>query len=128
MLHIRNYEDARLAYSLLRELERAGKCGETSAKKLKAAIRGFHKRIPDGDELIQDGHFVHGEYDCYIYCAYMPDEVKSVSDARTWFMNHMYREMPNSQYDCTGWAFTSNYHIFKRGNRYGVYHTIAFDV
>ena len=128
MLNIKNYEDARLAYILLREVERAGQCGETAAKKFKAAIREFYKRIPDGDELIQDAHFVCGDYDSYTYCVYMPDEVKSVSDARTWFMNHMYRELPNSQYDCTGWAFTSNYHIFKRGNRYGVYHTMAMDV
>lgn len=128
MLNIRNYEDARLAYILLREVERAGVCGETAAKKFKSAIRGFYKRIPDGDELIQDGHFVHADHDSFTYCAYMPDEVKSVPDARTWFMNHMYREKPNSLYDCTGWVYTSDYHIFKRGNRYGVYHTMAMDV
>ena len=94
-------------------------------KKLKERIRDYFRRInqrtgrlvksdPDGD----------GE----IWLEELPETVKTEQAAEDWFLYHKYREATPSPYDCTGQLFTAWYKIFKRNEKYVVYHCICRDV
>ena len=94
-------------------------------KKLKERIRDYFRRInqrtgrlvksdPDGD----------GE----IWFEELPETITTKEAAEEWFMYHRYEEATPSLYDCTGQLFTAWYKIFKRNEKYVVYHCICRDV
>lgn len=94
-------------------------------KKLKERIRDYFRRINQ-----RTGRLVkwYPGGDGEIWLEELPETVKTEQAAEDWFLYHKYREVTPSPYDCTGQLFTAWYKIFKRNEKYVVYHCICRDV
>lgn len=66
--------------------------------------------------------------DGFVELVTLPDDIDNVEYAEKFFHENVYMECRPSMYDCTGQLFTSWYKLFKRGNRFFAYHSVACDV
>ena len=130
LMYIANNADLKVAYEELIFWENDPRLKDNALIndriiKLKERIRDYFRRInqrtgrlvkwdPDGD----------GE----IWLEELPETIKTEQAAEDWFLYHKYREATPSPYDCTGQLFTAWYKIFKRNEKYVVYHRICRDV
>ena len=66
--------------------------------------------------------------DGFVELVELPDDIDNEAYADKFFHEYVYMEPVNSMYDCTGRAFTSWYHLFKRNGRFCAYHKVSMDV
>lgn len=71
---------------------------------------------------------IYADYDEYIELLQLPEEVKTLEIAKTWFDANERRVCRPSMYDCTGQRFTGGTTFVERNGRWWVYHTICLDV
>ena len=72
---------------------------------------------------------VFGEdFDGYTELVTIPEVFDTEESADEFFKDFIWMDSPHSMYDCTGKAFTSWYHLFKRNGRFCAYHRVAMDV
>lgn len=69
-----------------------------------------------------------GDYDGYTELVTIPEVFDTEESANEFFKDFIWMDSPHSMYDCTGKAFTSWYHLFKRNGRFYAYHRVAMDV
>lgn len=119
---IRSRRDLELAYWMLHMAEQAGK----DVVKLKKEVRAYHKRE---SERLETEEICICDYgiDGRISLVKLPDwiETKVVADM---YFREFKMISYTSAYGCTGREFTCRYKIFRRGNRFCVYHRIGIDV
>ena len=58
----------------------------------------------------------------------LPERIPSAESAEAFFLETWEQTYVNSQYDCTGQAFTLSYKIAKQGGRFVVYHNVGLDI
>lgn len=90
----------------------------------KRGIRDYFKR--KDAELKRK--IIHADYDEYIELLQLPEEVKTLEIAKTWFDVNERRVCRPSMYDCTGQRFTGGTTFVERNGRWWVYHTVYLDV
>ena len=90
----------------------------------KRGIRDYFKR--KDAELKRK--IIHADYDEYIELLQLPEEVKTLEIAKTWFDVNERRVCRLSMYDCTGQRFTGGTTFVERNGRWWVYHTVYLDV
>lgn len=90
----------------------------------KRGIRDYFKR--KDTEL--ERRIIYADYDGYIELLQLPEEVKTLEIAKTWFDTNELRVCRPSMYDCTGQRFTGGTTFVERNGRWWVYHTIYLDV
>ena len=130
-MYIANSADLKVAYEELAFWKKESGLrnnpfiNERIIKKLKEGIRDYFKRSNQNTvNLVKwdsDG-------DCMIIREDLPGKIRMKEAAEDWFLYHKYREATPSPYDCTGQLFTAWYKIFKRNEKYVVYHCICRDV
>lgn len=69
-----------------------------------------------------------GDCDGYTELVTIPEVFDTEESADEFFKDFIWMDSPRSMYDCTGKAFTSWYHLFKRNGRFYAYHRVAMDV
>ena len=69
-----------------------------------------------------------GDFDGYTELVSIPEVFDTEESADEFFKDFIWMDSPHSMYDCTGKAFTSWYHLFKRNGRFYAYHRVAMDV
>ena len=69
-----------------------------------------------------------GDFDGYTELVTIPEVFDTEESADEFFKDFIWMDSPHSMYDCTGKAFTSWYHLFKRNGRFYAYHRVAMDV
>lgn len=69
-----------------------------------------------------------GDFDGYTELVSIPEVFDTEESADEFFKDFIWMDSPHSMYDCTGKAFTSWYHLFKRNDRFYAYHHVAMDV
>lgn len=113
----------RTAYEILNILaDREGDGVEEHRNRIKRAVRAYH-RIPADQTQI-----VSSDCESLLVVFPLPAELESREAAEAYFLDHHYREIVPSMYDCTGQIFTTWYKIFKRRGQFWVYHATAMDV
>ena len=90
----------------------------------KRGIRDYFKR----KDMELERRIIHADYDEYIELLQLPEEVKTLEIAKTWFDVNERRVCRPSMYDCTGQRFTGSTTFVERNGRWWVYHTIWLDV
>ena len=131
MYKVRNREDARIGYMLLKGVRERfdDNDGYADARseliiELKRELRKYsHRDVEGGIRIVKD----YG-IDGFIALERLPDGFKSKSAARKWYgMNCTYEYVP-SMYDCTGQWFTNWFKVFKRNGEWWCYHSVSVDV
>lgn len=120
-MYIRNKEDLKFAYGFMKLAELHGL--DSVRDEVKADIRKYLRKPEKEGKVIKE----YG-IDGFISLSPLPEFLKTKEDANEWFNDNEYLRCMPSPYDCTGQAFTNWYKIFKRGDRFWVYHSISFDV
>ena len=69
-----------------------------------------------------------GDYDGYTELVTIPEVFDTEESADEFFNDFIKINYRPSMYDCTGQAFTSWYHLFKRNGRFYAYHRVGMDV
>ena len=69
-----------------------------------------------------------GDFDGYTELVTIPEVFDTEESADEFFNDFIKINYRPSMYDCTGQAFTSWYHLFKRNGRFYAYHRVAMDV
>lgn len=90
----------------------------------KRGIRDYFKR--KDTEL--ERRTIYADCDGYIELLQLPEEVKTLEIAKTWFDVNERRVCRPSIYDCTGQKFTGGTTFVERNGRWWVYHTVYLDV
>lgn len=90
----------------------------------KRGIRDYFKR----KDMELERRTIYADYDGYIELLKLPEEVKTLEIAKTWFDVNERRVCRPSMYDCTGQRFTGGIKFVKRNGRWWVYHTVYLDV
>lgn len=90
----------------------------------KRGIRDYFKR----KDAELERRIIHADYDGYIELLQLPEEVKTLEIAKTWFNVNERRVCRPSMYDCTGQIFTGSTTFVERNGRWWVYHTVYLDV
>lgn len=90
----------------------------------KRGIRDYFKR----KDMELERRTIYADYDGYIELLQLPEEVKTLEIAKTWFDVNERRVCRPSMYDCTGQRFTGGTKFVKRNGRWWVYHTVYLDV
>lgn len=90
----------------------------------KRGIRDYFKR----KDAELERRTIYADYDGYIELLQLPEEVKTLEIAKTWFDVNERRVCRPSMYDCTGQRFTGGTKFVKRNGRWWVYHTVYLDV
>lgn len=130
-MHIQCGNDLKIAYGLLRIAAKRKELNEFS-KELKRNIREYYKRkeeIPEGNinggysRMVKDNGI-----DGFVLLQQLPADLETEKDAVQYFEDYERIEYQPSFYDCTGQLFTSWYKVFKRNDRFYVYHWIARDL
>ena len=125
MFDIHNKEELRTAYSWLRMYENdlpRNSMSDSFTNLLKRNIRKYVSQ-PISDHRVIKDYGIDGA----IILHPLPTEIQSKAEAETFFRRDEYMDRPCSWID-TGRPFTSWYKIFRRRDRYWVYHSVAFDV
>ncbi len=127
---IRNRDDLKLWYWLLRRYEKDGLGASPKTIELKKAIRQFVNRPPAYGPLEYRRIVRDAGMDGYIELVRLPHEFdgRCRDDAVEWFMHKCWMEAPMSMYDCTGKAFSCWARSFRRRGSWWFYHSVAFDV
>lgn len=127
MFEIHNNDELRTTYSWVRAYQSAGvendKYYSGFVKLLKRNIRQYVSK-PASDRRIVKDYGIDGAIILYP----LPIEIQTVEEANTFFRCEEYMGRPRSGFDCTGRPFTSWYKIFRRRDRYWVYHGVALDI
>lgn len=120
---ITNQKKLRCAYELLNICREIGYSEEgEKIKEIKREIRKYHK-IHKKEKLIRNDGI-----DGYVTLIELPDYLENKEEAEDYFGEHHAICAKTSAFDCTGQAFTSGVHIFRRRNHWMAYHSVAFDV
>lgn len=90
----------------------------------KRGIRDYFKR----KDAELERRIIYGNYDGYIELLQLPEEVKTLEIAKTWFDVNERRVCRPSMYDCTGQKFTGGTTFVERNGRWWIYHTVYLDV
>ena len=90
----------------------------------KRGIRDYFKR----KDMELERRTIYADYDGYIELLQLPEEVKTLEIAKTWFDVNERRVCRPSMYDCTGQRFTGGTKFVKRNGRWWVYHTVYLDI
>lgn len=90
----------------------------------KRGIRDYFKR----KDMELERRTIYADYDGYIELLKLPEEVKTLEIAKTWFDVNERRVCRPSMYDCTGQRFTDGIKFVKRNGGWWVYHTVYLDV
>lgn len=90
----------------------------------KRGIRDYFKR----KDAELERRIIYADYDGYIELLQLPEEVKTLEIAKTWFDTNELRVCRPSMYDCTGQKFTGGTTFVERNGRWWVYHTVYIDV
>lgn len=90
----------------------------------KRGIRDYFKR----KDMELERRTIYADYDGYIELLQLPEEVKILEIAKTWFDTNELRVCRPSMYDCTGQRFTGGTTFVERNGRWWCYHTIYLDV
>ena len=127
-MEIRNREDLRLSYMMLRIAEKQGNM-QDFVKKQKEEIRNYYRHEKAFDQMRQNERLVK-DYgiDGYILLYALPETLKTEKEADNFFNENERIYYRDYGFDCTGQLFTSWYKIFKRRNRFYVYHSFSRDV
>lgn len=128
---IMNDKDFRIGYEILHCVtERmAENGGNTHSRRkrvaeLKRNLRRYaHREIGYERRIVKD----YG-IDGFVALERLPDDFKSVEEARQFFERFMTYEYRPSMYDCTGQWFTSWFKVFQRNGGYYAYHAVSVDV
>lgn len=120
---IRNKEDLREAYAVMRFAEERGEGPKIRewVENLKREIREYTHRAPERRCIWQGG-------DSYTERKDVPAEVESLEEAEEWFECMERIEYIPREYDCTGQAFTSWHHIGILGGKMVCWHHVCYDV
>lgn len=123
MFSVKSKIDARIAYAILRDKNILENGDQEKLKELKRELRKFlNKPVNEERRCIYAD-----DYGYYIVLVRLPEFVKNSEDAEEFFDEFERMEYRPSPYDCTGQHFTVGHKIFKRRERYYVYHSIAVD-
>ena len=76
----------------------------------------------------EDRRYICGEFDSAVMLITLPECIRDKDDAKEYFEEYEFMEIPNSPYDCTGKLFTNWYKVFERNGRWMAYHGICMDV
>lgn len=90
----------------------------------KRGIRDYFKR----KDAKLERRIIHADCDGYVELLQLPEEVKTLEIAKTWFDVNERRVCRPSMHDCTGQRFTGGTKFVKRNGRWWVYHTVYLDV
>lgn len=127
-IEIRNTEDLRFAYTILRMRETAPyrllSADRNAAwiRELKENIRSYLHRPIRGGAVVKD----YGDGSAIILQE-LPETIQTPEEADEYFRENLYMECRPSMYDCTGQLFTHWYKIFRRRGRFMVYHSVGCD-
>jgi hypothetical protein len=122
MMDIKNENDLRSAYEMLRVYKVLRALNLDCAIEMKRKIRAYQNR-PEGNKRI-----IKGDYDGMTVLVKLPDYLETEAEAIEYFENVETIEYRPSAYDCTGQAFTSWYKVFRRFGKFYAYHRICMDV
>ena len=105
---------------------------------VKGMIADIKRDIRKWNKEIGHAHFFDVDFerrvvrddgiDGFVELVTLPDGIDDVERAEKFFNEYVYMECRPSMYDCTGQFFTSWYKLFKRGDRFFAYHSVACDV
>lgn len=125
-MKVTDKEGARVACSILRELEVEGAEGADPASviSLKRAIRAWLNSVPETETVILSDNGVDG----YSAITKLPAGVVTRRQAGAWFHDNIFAECAPSAYDCTAQRFTADQKLFQRGGRWCAFHRECFDV
>jgi hypothetical protein len=128
-------ESLRSAYEFLRLCENTNKEFHNDSmdeyiKEMKREIRQYtHKangaRTIDGYTI--ESRLIKSDWESYIELIKLPDTVKNDLDAEWFFDSLLKIEYKYRDYDCTGQLFTAWWKVFKKGERFYVYHAVDCD-
>lgn len=118
MFEIRNNNDAKTAYTLIRRRD----VQKSFSDGLKRAVRRFMNKPEYGWAVVKC------EDERCIYKNYLPDDLKTKADAEQYFDEYERITPYPSAYDCTGQKFTSWYSVFRVNNKWLCYHCVGLDV
>jgi len=120
---IKNARELRNAYEVIQVLQNSGMGDHPIVGEIKRKIRSFLK-------LPNSGRIIRSDFDGYIKIEQLPEYMADwrKSDVVEWFEDRCYIQPRNSLYDCTGAPFTRWYKIFRRQEKWFVYHSVGFDV
>ena len=127
MKRITNNQELRLAYEILNILSERSAQPEKLAKHIietKRAIRKYTHRDVSYDRRIVKDYGMDG----YIALERLPDDLRDLPQAESFFERFMTYEYQPSAYDCTGQAMTNWFKVFRRNGGYYAYHSVSFDV
>ena len=129
MKYVRNNQDLRIAYEILRYLnDMADKVDnpERLAKRIidtKRAMRRYTHREVDYDRRIVKDNGMDG----YISLERLPADIRDEDEANSFFVEFMILTPRPSAYDCTGQAMTNWFKVFPRNGGFYAYHSVSFD-
>lgn len=119
---IKNTRDLRFWYEYLRMQDDLPLINEDLVKEVKQKIRAYTNAPVD------ETRYFDADYDGATLLLPLPESLKSAEAATEYFMDTLYIDFVPGPYDCTGRLFTSWFKVFKRGDRFWVYHRIGRDV
>lgn len=126
MVHIHNWREAEVAYSLLLTFKQYGIdiVEEPKVIKLKREIRRFTNLPVNRDRIISDNGI-----DGYTELVWLPDDLDSKSEEVLKRGQEISRaQLAPCAYDCTGAAFTIHHKLARRQGKWIVYHTVGLDL
>lgn len=89
----------------------------------KRDIRAYNNREPQERYIVKDNGI-----DGIIVRYPLPERIKDMETAVSYFEEQEFIDRPDSPYDCTGKIFTSWYKIVNKRGRFWAYHSIGMDV
>lgn len=123
-------DDFRLGYELIKLVEERFNepDGKTLARKeridnLKRELRKWSHRKPEERRIVKD----YG-IDGFVELRPLDYDFDSTEEAEEYFREYLFLRCRPSMYDCTGQWFTEWFKVFKRHDRWWVYHSIGIDV
>lgn len=120
---VRNIEDLRDAYYIVRYFKAIGQENRDAIRAIKCDIRDFLAKLnSDSDRRV----IKHDADDAIILIALCEDTV-SEKEADAIFRREEYITGTYSPFDCTGKASTFKYKLFRRHGFWMAYHWITFD-
>lgn len=140
---IKNRADYRRGYEWLKVLEEAVNNGSFSNPKVAKEMIRDQKRIlrtyahKGTDEDLGLGfygerrvikHYGNGGIDGHLELISIPKVFFTEEEAETFVKDFIVIKHPSSPYDCTGFAFTGWYKVFRRRGQFWCYHRVCLDV
>ena len=130
MKYIRNNQDLRFAYEVLRllstntyKVDNPEKLAQCIIDTKRAARLYTHREVDYDRRIIKDNGI-----DGYISLERRPADIRDEEEANFFFEQFMSYKYRPSAYDCTGQAMTNWFKIFPRNGGFYAYHSVSFDV